>query len=383
MKRMVSVILLIFVIFGLAACNGIRPSAGNQADNEQQKKEYKIGIITGTVFQNEEEYQAAQKLKASYGESVITATYPDDFLEKKEQTIATVSNMAADPTVKVIVFAQTVPGVAEAIETVKESRDDILFIAGACTEEVSVIGAAADICISVDEKTLGTAMVDQAAKQGAKTFVYISFQRHLENDVFTQQKELVEKRCNELQIKFVGAEAPDPLGDTGVIGVQTWFVENIKNYIDECGIDTAFYCTNCAMQEALITQVAQLGAIYPVQCCPSPYHGYPDAFDISLEGYEDDIPYILDQIALKIKDYGNQGRMSTWAVPANAAIIDAGFQYGKMWMEGSIESRCDETALITCLKETFGEGVTIRKDGEDLEEGLENYFVITCPFYDF
>ena len=82
--------------------------------------DYKIGIITGTVSQGEEEYQAAQNMKAKYGDMIVTATYPDNFSTETEQTIATVTNMAADPAVKAIVFVQAVPGATAAINKVKE-----------------------------------------------------------------------------------------------------------------------------------------------------------------------------------------------------------------------------------------------------------------------
>ena len=107
MKRIVTLLLVLAMVLSLAAC-------GSNA-NGAAKSDYKIGIITGTVSQGEEEYQAAQNLKAKYGDKVVTATYPDNFSTETEQTIATVTNMAADPDVKAIVFVQAVPGAAAAI----------------------------------------------------------------------------------------------------------------------------------------------------------------------------------------------------------------------------------------------------------------------------
>ncbi len=376
MKRLVTLLLALVMVFSLAACGSSEKAAESGAD-------YKIGIITGTVSQGEEEYQAAQNLKAKYGDKVVTATYPDNFSTETEQTIATVTNMAADPDVKAIVFVQAVPGAAAAINKVKETRDDILFISGVAAEDPAVIAAASDIVMLVDEIAMGTTIIDQAAKQGAKTFVHISFERHLGYATISARQALFKERCAELGLEYVEATAPDPTGDAGVTGAQAWVTENIKVYVDQYGKDTAFFCTNCSMQVPLIQQCAELGAIYPQQCCPSPYHGYPSAFNISTEGHEGDVPYMLEQIKAKVAEYGNTGRMSTWEVPVNMVMIEAGFNYAEKWIKGEITERCDEAALLKEIQAIAGEAASITKYSDEASGEIANFFMILCPFYDF
>ena len=72
MKRLVTLLLALVMVFSLVACGGSGEKAASSSD-------YKIGIITGTVSPGEEEYQAAQNLKAKYGDKIVTATYPDNF----------------------------------------------------------------------------------------------------------------------------------------------------------------------------------------------------------------------------------------------------------------------------------------------------------------
>lgn len=381
MKRLATLLLALVMVFSLVACGSSGSSTSNQAASSSSS--YKIGIVTGTVSQGEEEYQAAQNLKAKYGDMVVTATYPDNFSTETEQTIATVTNMAADPDVKAIVFVQAVPGAAAAINKVKETRDDILFISGVCAEDPAVIAAASDICLLADEIAEGTLVIDQAAKQGAKTFVHISFERHLGYATIAARQALFKQRCAELGIKYVEATAPDPTGDAGVTGAQAWVTENIKVYVDQYGKDTAFFCTNCSMQVPLIQQVAELGAIYPQQCCPSPYHGYPSAFNISTEGHEGDIQYMLDQISAKVAEYGNSGRMSTWTVSVNMMMIEAGFNYAKKWIEGEITDRCDVDALLAEMQALAGDGVTLTAYSDEANGTIDNFLMILCPYYDF
>ena len=397
MKKLISILLVLAMAFSLVACSSAGTTTDTAAEapateeaaveesaaEESAAVDYKIGIITGTVSQGEEEYQAAQNLKAKYGDMIVTATYPDNFSTETEQTIATVTNMAADPDVKVIVFVQAVPGATAAINKVKETRDDILFITGVCAEDPAVIAAAADICMLVDEISMGTTIIDQAQKQGAETFVHISFERHLGYATISARQQLFKERCAELGIEYVEATAPDPTGDAGVTGAQAWITENIKVYVDEYGADTAFFSTNCSMQVPLIQQVAELGAVYPQQCCPSPYHGYPSAFNISTEGHEGDVPYMLEQISTKVEEYGNSGRMSTWEVPINMMMIEAGVEYGIKWVEGEITERCDEAALLAEMQKIAGEETSITKYSDEASGELDNFFLILCPFYDF
>ena len=132
MKRFVSLLLALVMVLALTACGSASTSSAPAASEEGPG--YKIGIITGTVSQGDEEIGAAMKMKEMYPDIVVTATYPDNFSTETEQTIATVTNMAADPEVKAIVFVQAVPGATAAINKVKETRDDILFIGGIATE---------------------------------------------------------------------------------------------------------------------------------------------------------------------------------------------------------------------------------------------------------
>lgn len=378
MKRFVSLLLALVMVLALTACGSASTSSAPAASEEGPG--YKIGIITGTVSQGDEEIGAAMKMKEMYPEIVVTATYPDNFSTETEQTIATVTNMAADPEVKAIVFVQAVPGATAAINKVRETRDDILFITGVCAEDPAVIAAAADICMLVDEITMGTSVIDQAVAQGAKTFVHISFERHLGYATISARQALFKERCAELGVEYVEATAPDPTGDAGVTGAQAWITENIKPYVEKYGKDTAFFSTNCSLQVPLIQQIAELGAIYPVQCCPSPYHAYPSAFNIDTAGHEGDIDYLNEQIAAKVAEYGNSGRMSTWPISVNMTMIEAGFNYANKWINGEITERCDADALLAEIQAVGGEGMEISNYSDD-NGTLDNFFMINSTTY--
>ena len=382
MKRLVTLLLALVMVFSLVACGTTTETAVTQAA-AASSEDFKIGIITGTASQGEEEIAAATKMKEKYGDMIVTATYPDNFSSETEQTIATATNMAADPAVKAIVWVQAIDGTVAAINKIKETRDDMLFIGGIATEAPAIVAETLDIAMMNDEITLGFDIIDQAVKQGAKTFVHISFERHLGITTIAQRQANFKQRCEELGVKYVEATAPDPTGDAGVPGAQAWITNNIKVLVDEYGKDTAFFSTNCSMQVPLIQQCAELGAIYPLQCCPSPFHGYPSAFNIDMEGHDGDVDYLLGQITEKVAEYGNSGRMSTWNVPVAMMIIEAGVEYAIKWCKGEITEKFDEDAMLAELQKIGGEEVRWSSYVDTNAGELKNFKMIIAPFYDF
>ena len=355
-------------------------TASSEVATETPAGDYKIGIMTGTVSQGEEEFRAAEQMKAKYGDKIITATYPDNFTTETETVISNTVALASDPAVKAIVFVQAVPGTSAAIDKVRETRPDMLFIAGVAAEDPRTIASKSDIVFLVDEISMGTTIPTQAQKQGAKTLIHYSFARHLSYATIAARHDLMKEKCAELGIEFVDVNAPDPTGDAGVAGAQQFIVEDVPRQVAKYGKDTAFFSTNCAMQEPLIRGVLKEGAILPQQCCPSPYHAYPGALGISTEGHEGDVPYMLDQIAAKVKESGNEGRMSTWGVPVNMLMVEAGVEYAMAFAEGKTNGRLDETVLLEKMNAVAP--CTITKFKDDAGE-IPNFFMILSNFIDF
>ncbi len=394
-KLFVQLVLLVMsfvLIFASTACRSTQEPVVEQSPEEEvpeevvEEQSYKIGVVTGTVSQGEEEYQEAMNQVAKYGNIIVHATYPDNFSTETETVISQVVELASDPEVKAIVFVQAVPGAAAAIEKVRETRPDMLFIAGVPGEDPPIIAGKADIVMQVDEISMGRTIPEMAAKMGAKTFIHYSFPRHLSYATIARRLEIMKETCEELGIELVEVNAPDPTGDAGVSGAQQFITEDVPRQIEKYGKDTAFFSTNCAMQEPLIRTIWEYGAIYPQQCCPSPYHGYPAGLNIDVKGHEGDVQYMLDQIAIKLKEKGQEGRMSTWGVPINMLMIDAGVRYAIKYAEGEVTDRSDVEAFKQALNEAaaarnLGEIAVISYDEDGVS--LPNFLMLLAPFYDF
>jgi hypothetical protein len=343
------ILLLVAILVFTAGCGTKQPvSSGGDTSSDV---DYKIGIVTGTVSQGEEEFRAGENMVAKYGKMIKHITYPDKFSQEQETTISQVATLAADPDVKAIVFVQAVPGAAAAIDKVKETRPDILFILGVPHEDPDVIASRADIALELDQVQRGESIIHTARLMGAKTFVHYSFPRHMSMELLSARRDAFKETCDKLGIEFVEVDAPDPTSDAGTSGAQQFILEDVPRQVEKYGTDTAFFSTNCSMQEPLIKQALETGAIYPEQCCPSPYHAYPGALGIQIpKDKAGDLDYLSEQIAVKIGEKGGTGRFGTWNRPANVAIIEAAVEYSKAYAEGKLE-KFDKEAIINYMKE--------------------------------
>lgn len=358
--------------------------AAAPADAAPAEKPWKIGILTGTVSQNEEEYRAAENVVAKYGKDKVTLmTYPDKFMDEQETTIANIVSMASDPDLKAIIIVQAVPGVSAGIQKAKELRDDILFIAGTPGEDPAMIATKADVVLAMDELAMGKTVIEQAKKQGAKVFVHYSFPRHMSYALLAARRDLFKENCAAQGLEFVDATAPDPTGDAGVSGAQQFILEDVPRMVAKHGKDTAFFSTNCSMQVPLIKASLDQGAIYPQPCCPSPYHGFPSALSIEIpEDKKGDIPYAVEKIKAEIAKKGGTGRFSTWPVPVAMMFVEAGAEYGIEYAKGNLTNKVDAEMLKAKFKEYAKTDVAVNPLVEN-GTTYDNYFMVLIDFLTF
>ena len=286
---------------------------------------FKIGVVTGTVSQGEDEYRGAEAVMKKYGKEIIHVTYPDKFMQEQETTIARIVELAYDPQVKAIVICQGVPGTTAAIRRVKEMRKDIVFVVGVPHEDPAVISSAADVILEVDIPGRGKTIVELAKKMGVQTIIHYSFPRHMSYKLLAERRDIMEKTAKEMGINFVFVSAPDPLGEQGLTGAQQFILEDVPRQLAKYGPKTGFFSTNCGMQEPLQKAILKNGGYYLEPCCPSPTHGFPGALGISIpDDKKGDMTYILRVVNQKIVEQGGAGRFATWPVPMNMLFVEAG-----------------------------------------------------------
>jgi hypothetical protein len=371
-KKVIAILLISIMAISLVACGG-KPTA------QPPKETFKIGIMTGTVVQNEEEYRMAEQMAARYPGMVETTTYPAQFTKEVETTITNLTALAADPNVKALVIVQAVVGTAAAIDKVRETRPDILIIVGTPGEDRDLIAGKADVIFQVNDLERGTDIIMKAKEMGAEKFVHYSFPRHMSVAMLAERRDIMKRTAAQVGIEFIEVDAPDPTGDAGVPGTQQFIMEDVPRKIAELGTKTAFFGTNCAMMEPLIKQVIAGGALFPVQCCPSPYHALPGALGIAIpDDKKGDVPYAIEQIKQKLQAAGAGERVSTWPVPVNMLYIEAGVEYAKLYLEGKTNGKFDMAKVQQCMDKAAGTSIKMSPF-----KNYAHYLLVLSDYVDF
>ena len=340
----------------LAASALVFASCQKKADEAAAgKAAFHIGVVTGTVSQSEDDLRGAEELikrygKATEGGMIQHVTYPDNFMDQQETTISQVTALADDPLMKAVVMNQSVPGTAEAFKRIREKRPDILLLSGEPHEDPLVIQAAADLAVNADFISRGYTIIWAAKELGAKTFVHISFPRHMSYESLGLRRQIMEEACKDLGLKFVFETAPDPTSDVGQAGAQQFILEETPQWIEKYGKETAFFCTNDAHTEPLLKQLLAYGGLFVEADLPSPLMGYPGALGIDLSAEAGNFPAILKKVEEAVVAKNGGGRFGTWAFSYGFTVTAGLGEYAKRVVEGKAEK-----GSMSALYEAFGE----------------------------
>ena len=244
MKKRLCIIMAAMLAFLMTACtssgdtaattdtqeevqiSGDKPEAApaedvSPAEDEDDAEDFRIGIVTGSFSQSEDDRRGAEAFQKKYGEDNVTlAIYPDNFTDEFETTVGVMTGLADDPKMKAIIVNQAVEGTDEAFRRIKEKRPDILCIAGETFDVFEEMGNVADLVVNNDFVSRGYLVIRTAHELGCDTFVHISFPRHLSYETYARRVNIMKAACEEFGMKFAMEEAPDPTTEVGVPGAQ-------------------------------------------------------------------------------------------------------------------------------------------------------------------
>ena len=334
MKKVVSLLLALIMALSLVACG---EKKGETDDNTVP---YKIGIVTGSVSQSEDDRRGAEAFQKEYGEDMVQlAIYPDNFTEETETTIQSIVNLSADPLMKAIIVNQSVPGTTEAFRKIKETRPDIICIAGEAHEDLPEIGSAADLVTNNDFVSRGYLIIRTAHELGCDTFVHISFPRHMSYETMSRRVAIMKAACEEFGMKFVLETAPDPTSDVGVSGAQAYILEQVPAWVEKYGQKAAYFCTNDAHTEPLLKRLLECGGYFIEADLPSPLMGYPGALGIDLTEEAGDFEKILTKVESAIVEKGGADHFGTWAYSYGYTLSAGLALHAKNVLDGKSELR--------------------------------------------
>ena len=405
MKRILSMLLVLVMAFGLVACGSSNDGAATIEQVEQKPEEsaaaddaaaeevateveepadnYHIGIVTGSVSQSEDDRRGAEAFQALYGEDRVTlAIYPDNFTEELETTIQTIVNLSDDPDMKAIIVNQAVPGTTEAFRQIKEKRPDIICIAGESHEDLPEIGSAADLVTNNDFVARGYLIIKTAHELGCDTFVHISFPRHMSYETMSRRVAVMQEACKEFGMEFVLETAPDPTSDVGVAGAQAYILEKVPEWVEKYGEKAAYFCTNDAHTEPLLKQLLEYGGYFIEADLPSPLMGYPGALGIDLTEENGDFQKILAKVESSVVEKGGEGRFGTWAFSYGYCLSAGLAQHAMNVIDGNSEL-CDIDDISKAFQQFSGEASWNGSSYTNAETGVksDNTFLVYQDTY--
>ena len=340
MKKTLSIFMTVVLAASLAGCAGAgdtAPGAGAEieetaasapedtaqaadagemdagASDEDAADDFRIGIVTGSFSQSEDDRRGAEAFQDKYGADKVTlAIYPDNFTDELDTTIDVIAGLADDPKMKAIIVNQAVEGTTEAFRKVKENHPDILCIAGEAFEDFDDIKEVCDLAVNNDFVSRGYLIIRTAHELGCDTFVHVSFPRHLSYELYSRQVNIMKAACEEFGMKFAMEEAPDPTTEVGVPGAQAYITEHVPEWVKKYGQNSAYFCTNDAHTEPLIKGLLENGGYFIEADLPSPLMGYPGALDLDVTGNAGDFEKITAEVEAAVVAGGGAGRFGTW-----------------------------------------------------------------------
>ena len=327
----------------------------------------KIAVITNLPFhsQSDEEFWSGEQVLAKYGAgNVFHVTWPAFFMQEKEQVDAIISSLSVKQEVKALIINQAIPGCNAALEKLRKFRDDIFIVYCIPHENIDVSAVRANLILMPDVLGMGPAIVKQARKQGAEAFVHYSFPRHMSMMLKTASRDLMKETCAAEGIEFIDTVALDPVGEPGSYSAEQFILEDVPRMVARYGENTAFFCTNCFLQVPLIKAVVDCHAIFSQPCCPSPYHGFPEALGIETGEGMPDLNFVISESSRISAGKNMTGRLSTWPAPLTLMSTNAGVEYAVKWIKGEVpRTGIDDKILMDCMtayiKETTGRDIDV------------------------
>jgi len=350
----------------------------------------KIAIITNPPSVNEDDFHSPDRLLEKYGEEkIIHLTWPEDFMIKRNKVIDTVAALAEDKDIIALIINQAIEGSNDAIDKLKETRDDIFIIYCNTNEIPSRAASHANLIMGRNELSMGYAIVKQAKKQGAKVFVHYTFPRHMAMALLAGRRDLIRETCAAEGIQYVEAITPDPAGEAGISNAQNFLTDDVPKLVAKYGEDTAFFSTNCQLQIPLIKAVINSHAIFPQPCCPSPYHGFPEALGLEVGCHQIHLNRLIAEACRIAEEKNMSDRLSTWPVSMSMMFTNAGAEYAIRWINGEVpKDFIDEDALMDCMNtyimDTIGEESCVFLDPySDGKTVYQNYKLVLMSYLDF
>jgi hypothetical protein len=383
MKKLVFLVLISIIAVGTLVAGGKSQAAPASTAS------YHIGIATLGYGQSEDEIRGAEALVAQYGSvdrggMIKHVVLPDNFAEEQETVITNIAGFADDPLMKAVIVNQGIPGTAAGFQKIRDAgRKDIILLTSMPQDDPNVISRVTDVIVNSNDFGRGYYDIVRAKNLGAKTFVHMSFPRHMSVEVLSRRRNMFEVACQDMGIQFVFVTVPDPASEVGIAGAQQAVYDMMPRLITQYGKDAVYFTTNTALHEPIIKRVAELGGMFLNQDDMSPNCGYPGALGLDLSAQMGDWWAMTKEIEKAIVAKGQSGKMGTWPYSFLYCGTTGLFQLAKDMIDGKGSGNVQNDLLAAYQAITPGCKwlPEIFKDANG--RTINNYYLLSMETYIF
>lgn len=321
-KKIFALILALATVFSLAACN---KDKSNKQTEEVVVPEKKVAILVAPEAQYPEDYNAAKALAEKYPDKVVVKEYPDSrVLVAGDSKIITISEeIAKDKSFGAIIYARATQFTVDAINKAKKANPDILTVCLEPEESISRIAALTDLVICADWAKVAKDIVATAKAAKAEYFVMLSFNRHLDNELYKGLRTAIEAACKESKITYVYDNAVDTNSAGGASTTVRYITEVIPRLINNkkiAGENVAFFSTDSSVQAELVKQAEAKGFIYICPSFPTAYNGVNEVYTAKYD--KDTGAYVEAVKAAAAAKADGKGRLYSYSFPLATAMLE-------------------------------------------------------------
>ncbi len=374
-KTMSLGLVLVLAVSALTGCGAkTQTPEATQTSTETKVEAYKIGIVTPTLSTSEDEFRAAENMKAKYPDVVEHVTLPENFNAEIQTAISQITSLADDAQMKAIIVVSGQSGLLPALQKVKEIRPDILTVTAPIWDDPDMMSKYIDVNLDTDWARRGETIVTKAHDMGAKTFIHYSFPTHLAKESISKRKDMMQATCEKLGMTFVEVVTPDPQTGDGVGPMQQFLREDLPRQIEKYGADTNVFGSNCPMYDVIIDEAFKLKFMVAEQCCPTPTQAYPTVLNLEIpEADAGNFEKINAMIKEKVTAAGMTGRLGNWPIPATIFLPEYAVELSKYMIDNgkTKEDVMTPEFLNQFAKDTFD--VTV--DFKAMKPETKNYFL--------
>lgn len=366
-------LILVLAVTALTGC-GAKTSTATQTSTETNAAPYKIGIVTPTLSTSEDEFRAAENMKAKYPDVIEHVTLPENFNAEIQTAISQITSLADNPEMKAIVVVSGQSGLLPALQKVKELRPDILTVTAPIWDDPDMMSKYIDINLDTDWARRGETIVTKAHDMGAKTFIHYSFPTHLAKEAISKRKDMMKATCEKLGMTFVEVVTPDPQTGDGVGPMQQFLREDLPRQIEKYGADTNVFGSNCPMYDVIIDEAFKLKFMVAEQCCPTPTQAYPTVLNLEIaEADAGNYDKINEMIKEKVTAAGMTGRLGNWPLPATIFLPEYAVELAKYMIDNNKtqEDTMNPEFLNQFAQDTFN----VKVDFKAMKPETKNYFL--------